>query len=200
MYRVIGSMFFLVACTPAEQPILIDSVENQATTAVGRQSPIPAEAVLQAARREADRRFGKACRTVTIPDAAFAPVEVTGGGDPEYAVFLGGARCETVGASTYFSSTGDGPIQIWSASGDEPMLLLHHSMRGFTPTGNGLVSFQHGAFCDGGVGAQTCVVSYTWRGPEDSLEVSSRRLLGPGRPGKAPAMAYGWNYPERPEQ
>lgn len=200
MCRVLCPALLLVACTPAHQPILIDSVENQTAAAVGRQPPIPAAAVWRAAREEANRRFGKSCGTVTIPADALAPIEVTGGGDAEYAVFLGRARCDAVGASTYFSSTGDGPIQIWSASGDAPTLLLHHSMRGFTPTGNGLVSFQHGAFCDGGVGAQTCLVTYVWRGPEDSLEVRSRRLFGPGRSGTPPPIRFGWNYPERPEQ
>ena len=200
MYRVLCPAFLLAACTPAEPPLLVDSVENQAAVAVGRQPPLPLETIRQAAQEDASRRFRPSCGIVTIPDSAFVPVEVTGGGHPEYAVIFGAARCGATGTSTPFSSAGDALIQIWSASGDVPELLLNHAMRGFTPTGTGLVSFQHGGFCDDGVGAQTCVVTYGWRGPADGLEVRSRRLFGPGRRGRAPAIAYGWNYPERPEQ
>jgi len=200
MYRVLYPALMVAACTPAEQPLLVDSVENQTAVAVGRQPPLPLDTIRQAAREDANRRFRTSCGTVAIPDSAFVPVEVSGGGYPEYAVFFGAARCEATGASTHFSSAGDALVQIWSASGDVPELLLSHAMRGFTPTGAGLVSFQHGGSCDGGVGAQTCVVTYGWRGPADGLEVRTRRLFGPGRPGKAPAIAYGWNHPERPEQ
>jgi len=122
------------------------------------------------------------------------PVEVTGGGDPEYAVFLSHARCD--GARTYFSGTGGAVIQIWSASGDAPILLLHHSMHGFTPTKDGLISLQHGAYCPGGAGPGMCVVTYDWRGPEDGLEVRSRRLYDYQHPGEVPAPAYDWNYPQ----
>ena len=200
MYRVLCPALLLVACTPSEQPLLIDAVENQPAIAVDRQPPLSLETVREAARDEANRRFRNNCGTVTIPDGAFVPVEVTGGGYPEYAVFFGRARCDATGLNTDFASAGDGLVQIWSASSNVPELLFNHAMRGFTPRKSGLVSFQHGAFCDGGVGAQTCVVTYGWRGPADGLEVQSRRLFGPGGQGSPPPMRYGWNYPEGPEQ
>jgi len=200
MLRIVPAFLLIAACASSEPPLLVDSVENQATVAVGRQPPLSLETVRSAVRAEANRRFRTDCGTVTIPDSAFVPVEVTGGGYPEYAVFFAQARCIATGLNVEFATAGDALVQFWSASGDVPELLLGRAMRGFTPTGAGLLSFQHGGSCDGGVGAQTCVVTYGWRGPSDGLEVRSRRLFGPGRPGAAPRIEYDWNYPEAPEQ
>ena len=182
----------LAACAPSEPPLLID-VENAPATMVGRQAPLPIDKVMDAARAELRRREGMHCKQLTIPDEAFVPVEVTTGGDPEYAVFLSHARCD--GAASYFTGTGGGVIQIWSANGDAPMLLMSHSMHGCTPTKDGLVSVQHGAYCPGGAGPGMCVVTYDWHGPEDGFEVRSRRLYDYQHPGEPPAIAYDWNYP-----
>jgi hypothetical protein len=182
----------LAACAPSEPPLLID-IENAPATMVGRQAPLPIDRVMDAARAEMRRREGMNCKRLAIPDEAFVPVEVTTGGDPEYAVFLSHARCD--GAATYFTGTGGGVIQIWSANGDAPILLLSHSMHGFTPTKDGLVSVQHGAYCPGGAGPGMCVVTYDWHGPEDGFEVRSRRLYDYQHPGELPAIAYDWNYP-----
>lgn len=185
----------LAACAPSEPPLLIDggsSVENAPATMAGTQPPLSADAVRAAARAELRRREGMHCKELVIPAEAFVPVEVTGGGDPEYALFLSQARCD--GAASYFTGTGGGVIQIWSASGDAPILLMHHSMHGFTPTGNGLVSVQHGGYCSGGAGPGMCVVTYDWRGPEDGFEVRSRRLYDYQHPGEPPAIAYAWDH------
>jgi hypothetical protein len=182
----------LAACAPSEPQLLIDP-GNAPTALVGRQPPLPIEAVMDAARAELRRREGMHCRQLVIPDEAFVPVEVTTGGDPEYAVFLSHARCD--GAASYFTGTGGGVIQIWSASGDAPILLMHHSMHGFTPTKEGLISVQHGAYCPGGAGPGMCVVAYDWRGSEDGFEVRSRRLYDYQHPGEVPATVYDWNYP-----
>src|SRR5688500_18137106 len=113
MFRpIITACVVLAACKPSEPPMLIDVSQNE-TTMVGRSPPLPVEAVRKAARAEANRRYGKDCGTVTIPDTAFAPVEVTRGGDPEYAVFFGRARCDANGAMTWFSGTGGAQIELW---------------------------------------------------------------------------------------
>jgi hypothetical protein len=54
-------------------------------------------------------------------------------------------------------------------------LLLEHSMLGFSPTGDGLIT--HGAFCPGGAGPNVCEVIYRWNDPDRSLEVNSRIAL-----------------------
>jgi hypothetical protein len=118
---------------------------------------------------------------------------VTGGGDPEYAVILSHARCD--GASSYFTGTGGSVIQFWSASGDAPILLLSHSMHGFTPTPEGLISLQHGGYCPGGAGPGMCLVTYVWEGPEEGFQVRSRKLFDYLHPREPPAMRYDWNYP-----
>ena len=196
MLRILVPTFALLAgCAPAEPPLLVDGDggENAATVVVGAVAPLPVESVMDAARAELRRREARHCNELIIPDAAFVPVEVTGGGDKEYAVFLSHARCD--GAMTYFTGTGGGLIQIWSASGDAPILQLSHSMHGFTPTKEGLVSVQHGAYCPGGAGPGMCVVTYDWRGPEDGFEVRSRRLYDDTHRGTPPPIAYDWNYP-----
>ena len=186
----------LAACTPAEPPLLIDDTgTTNPATLVSRQAPLPLAAVRAAARAEANHRWHRDCGTVTIPDSAFVPVEVTTGGDPEYAVFFGRARCDSNGALTWFSGTGGAIVQLWSSSGDAPTLLLSHSMHGFTPTRGGLISAQHGAYCPGGAGPGMCLVTYDWHGPEDGFEVRSRQLYDDQHPGNPPAIAYDWNYP-----
>ena len=196
MLRFLTACALLVGCAPSEPQLLIDgsdTVENAPTMVVGRMAAMPADQVMDAARAELRRREGKNCNELIVPDQAFVPVEVTGGGDPEYAVFLSRARCD--GAASYFTGTGGAVIQIWSASGDAPILLLHHSMHGFTPTADGLISVQHGAYCPGGAGPGMCVVTYDWRGPEDGFEVRSRRLYDYQHAGEVPRTAYDWNYP-----
>jgi hypothetical protein len=186
----------VVGCARSEPPLLIDAgnpVENGASVMVGRSPPLPLDRVMDAARAELRRREATNCRHLIVPDEAFVPVEVTGGGDSEYAVFLSHARCD--GAASYFTGTGGGLIQVWSASGEAPILLMHHSMHGFTPTRDGLISFQHGAFCDNAPGVSLCLVTYQFRGPEDGFEVRSRRLYDDAHPGTPPAIAYDWNYP-----
>jgi hypothetical protein len=192
MLRILLPACALAACAPSEPQLPVDP-GNAPTTLVGRQQPLPIDAVMDAARAELRRRQRIHCRQLVIPDEAFVPVEVTTGGDPEYAVFLSHARCD--GAASFFTGTGGGVIQIWSASGDAPILLMHHSMHGFTPTKDGLVSVQHGAYCPGGAGPGRCVVTYDWRGPEDGFEVRSRRLYDYQHPGEVPATVYDWNHP-----
>ena len=187
--------FLLSACTPSEPQLLVDSssaVENAPTMVVGRVERMPVDRVMDAARAELRRREGTHCKELIIPDEAFVPVEVTGGGDPEYAVILSHARCD--GAASYFTGTGGAVIQFWAARGDAPILLLSHSMHGFTPTAEGMISLQHGGYCPGGAGPGTCLVTYAWEG-EDGFQVRSRTLFDYLHTGEPPAMRYDWNYP-----
>lgn len=198
MRAAIG-LLLLSACAPTEQPMLIDSgdgAQNQ-TTFAGRQAPLPIEAVRVAARSEARRLGTQECKDIGIPDSAFVPVEVTGGGDSEYAVFFAHATCTMGGvtSASAFTGTGGAQIELWSADGNAPRLLFRHSMHGFTPTAEGFISSQHGAFCPGGAGPGMCVVDYRWRGPEDGFEPVSRRLYDYQHSGTPPEMRYDWNYP-----
>jgi len=192
--RAIPLAFLLLAACAPEQPLLIDESTRPATL-VGRQPALSVEVVRAAIRGEANRRFAGDCGTVTIPDDAIVPVEVTGWGDLEFAVFFGRARCDRQGSSSWFSGTGGATIALWSSSGNVPRLLFEHSMHGFTPTRDGFVSAQHDAFCPHGAGPGVCVVSYRWRGSEDGFEVGSRRLYDDRHPGTPPALRYDWNYP-----
>src|SRR5690349_13234984 len=113
MLRILLPLCTLAACSPADPPMLVDAasaVENAPTTFVGKMAPLPVDRVMDAARAELRRREGMHCGQLTVPDEAFVPVELTGGGDPEYAVFLSHAECDR--ALTYFTGTGGGVIQI----------------------------------------------------------------------------------------
>jgi hypothetical protein len=191
MLRILPACVLLAACAPTEPEVLVDAA-NASAIVVGRQAALPIDTVMDAARAELRRREGMHCKELIVPDDAFVPVEVTAGGDPEYAVFLSHARCD--GALTYFTGSGGGVVQFWSASGDVPILLLHHSMHGFSPTPAGLVSVQHGGYCPGGAGPGMCVVTYDWRGPEDGFEVRSRRLYDYQHPGEVPETVYDWDH------
>jgi len=169
------------------------STANASDLAAAHPAAMPVDRIMDAARAELRRREGTNCKVLAIPDSAFVPVEITGGGDPEYAVILSHARCD--GAASYFTGTGGSVIQFWSAGGDAPILLLSHSMHGFTPTADGLISVQHGGYCPGGAGPGACVVTYRWDGPEDGFQIRSKRLYDDGHPGTPPEMAYSWNYP-----
>jgi len=185
---------FLVGCAPAGPPSGNEEA-NQGDTYVGTQTALSIEAVRQAARAEANRIWGHDCGTVTIPDSAFIPVEITGGGSPEYAVLFSHATCDGPRSSSYFTGTGGGKVQFWSAFQDAPRLLFEHQLEGFTPTGDGFVSVQHGGYCPGGAGPGACLVTYKWSGTEDGFQVQSRRLYDYQHPGQPPEMRYDWNYP-----
>jgi hypothetical protein len=132
---------------------------------------------------------------VTIPDSAFVPVEVTGGGSREYAVLFAHATCDGMHSASYFTGTGGAKFQLWSAFQDAPRLLFEHQMHGFTPTTGGFVSLQHGSYCPGGAGPGMCLVAYKWTDTEDGFQVQSRRLYDYQHPGHVPEMRYDWNYP-----
>ena len=181
----------LTACSPAEPPLLIDD-SNAPATLVGREAQTPVETVRATIRAEAQRLYGEECGTVTLPDRAFEPIEITGGGLPEYAVLFGRGMCVGDGSSNRWQGTGGAVVQVWLASGGPPRMLLEHSMHGFSVSPRGLVSLQHGGYCPGGAGPGMCLVSYQWNDQDRTLEVAHRRLYDYQHPGEPPRMNYSY--------
>jgi hypothetical protein len=179
----------LAACTPSEPPLLIDD-SNAPATVVGHEPPTPIAQVRAAVRQEAQRLYGDECGTVTLPDRAFEPIEITGGGLAEYAVLLGRGMCANLGSSNMWQGTGGSVVQVWLASGGPPRMLLEHSMHGFTVVPRGLLSLQHGGYCPGGAGPGMCLVQYEWNDQDRALEVAHRRLYDYRHPGEPPRMSY----------
>jgi hypothetical protein len=142
-------------------------------------------------RQQAQRDYGGECGAVTVPDRAIIPLELTGGGLPEYAVTFGRVLCAGDGGqSTRWQGTGGPLIQFWIGSGGPPRLMLEQTMHGFSVTGGKLVAQQHGGFCPGGAGPNVCVVTYGWDERTRRLEVQERRFDENGT-GLAP-MQYGY--------
>jgi hypothetical protein len=163
---------------------------QQPATVVGHERPAAVESVRAAIRAEAQRLYGAECGRVTLPDRAFEPVEVTGGGPPEYAVLLGRGVCERIGNSQIWQGTGGAVVQIWLASGGPPRMLLEHQMHGFNPGPRSLLSLQHGAFCPGGAGPGVCLVAYEWNERDRTLEVAHRQPFDDQHPGRPPTMGF----------
>ena len=158
----------------------------------------PLAAVKQAVRAEAQRLYGRDCGTVTIPDRAFVPVEITDALYTEYAVLFGRARCaKWGGTSQRWSGTGGPVVQFWFASGGPARMLLERAMHGFTPTRRGLTSLQHGTYCPGGAGPNPCLVTYRWNEKDRALEVTKRLFIDGTKVKTIPAMRYDYAFTSR---
>ena len=186
--RRLFPLLLLAACSPAEPPLLID--ETNQTTLAGVEPQRPIEQVRQAIRAEANRLYADECGEIALPDRAFEPIEITGGGHPEYAVLFGRGSCVRDGSSGRWQGTGGVMVQIWLASGGPPRMLLEHSMDGFTPVPRGLLSLQHGGYCPGGAGPGMCLVSYEWNDRDRALEARHRQLFDYQHPGQPPRMGF----------
>lgn len=154
---------------------------------------IAIEAVRSAARAEIQRLFGHQCDKIEVPERAFLPIDINGDKRPEYAVLLGRATCAADGnppSSNKWLGTGGAEVMIWYATGWPPIMLLEHSMDGFTPLPDGLISVQHGGFCPNGTGPNACVVRYRWNDRDRALEPFSRRFYGGSGPQPVPKMRY----------
>ena len=173
------------------------SEARQPATLVGDEPQRPVEQVRAAIRAEAQRLYGEECGTVTLPDRAIVPVEVTGGGLPEYLVLFGRGICEVDGGSGRWLGSGGAVVQFWLASGGPPRMLLEHQMHGFTTREDGLVSDQHGGFCPGGAGPSACLVFYRWNERDRTLEVVERRYYDGATPEQPPRMQWGYEQISR---
>lgn len=132
-------------------------------------------------RQDALTSFGASCEDISLPERAFHPVEITGGGMPELAVGLGRARCRH-GDTHMFAGTGGITVQFWTGERGPPRLILEQQMHGFTPAGDRLITMQHGANCPEGGGPDQCRVTYAWNDQDGRLEAVERRMM----PGDAP--------------
>ena len=158
----------------------------------------PLALVRSAVRAEAQRLYGRDCGTVTIPDRAFLPVEITGASNPEYAVLMGRARCSKWGGTSQrWSGTGGPVVQFWYASDGPARMLLERAMHGFTPTGDGLRALQHGTYCPGGAGPNPCLVAYRWNERDRALEVVRRTFIDGVKVKRSPKMRYGYQFLSR---
>ena len=158
----------------------------------------PLAAVRAAVRAEAQRLYGRDCGKVVIPDRAFIPVEITGANNPEYAVLFGRAQCSKWGGTSQrWSGTGGPVIQFWFASDGPARLLLERAMHGFTPTGTGLRSSQHGTYCPGGAGPNPCLVTYRWNDKDRTLEVVKRTFVDGKKVKAIPRLRYEYGFLSR---
>jgi hypothetical protein len=143
-------------------------------------------------REQAQRDYASECGVLTVPDRAIIPLELTGGGLPEYAVTFGRVLCAADGGqSTRFQGTGGPLVQFWIGSGGPPRIMLEQTMHGFSVSDGRLVAQQHGGFCPGGAGPNVCVITYAWDERTRRLEVVERRFDENGS-GLAP-MQYGYD-------
>jgi hypothetical protein len=139
-------------------------------------------------RQDAATSYGAECGTLVVPDNAFIPVEITGGGLPELAVSFGRVRCGL--GATRFTGTGGVLMQFWIGSGGPVRLLLEQQMHGFTARGDGLVTMQHGGFCPDGAGPDQCRVTYRWNDKDRRLDVVERALAS--KLGRVDRMEHEW--------
>lgn len=137
-------------------------------------------------RRHANLIYGPDCGRVSLPDAAFFPIEIGGGVAPELAVSFGYAGCGPA-PNSFFRGTGGVMVQIWSGEGGRPQLLLEQAMHGFTPGDRRLVTVQHGGAC-GASGPDMCRVTYRWDEAGRRLETAERRTFS--RLGERPEARY----------
>ncbi|HEX8694399.1 MAG TPA: hypothetical protein VF746_18400 [Longimicrobium sp.] len=185
-FRSAVAALLLAGCTVGST-----SDPDRPTVLVGRESDDPGAhmARLKAVvRQDARTSYGAECGTISVPDDAFIPIEITGGGLAEVAVTFGRVRCGL--GPTRFSGTGGVLVQFWIGSGGPVRLLLEQQMHGFTPVDEGLVTMQHGGYCPDGAGPDQCRVTYRWNDRDRRLEVVERRLAS--SPGRVEAMAYDW--------
>jgi hypothetical protein len=185
------ALTLLAACTsvPASDP-------EQPAMIVARESDNPAAhmARLKAViRQDAVTSYGAECGTIEVPDNAFIPVEITGGGLPEIAVTFGRVHCGL--GMNRFSGTGGVMMQFWIGSGGPVRLLLEKQMHGFTPAGTRLITMQHGAYCPGGAGPDQCRVIYQWNDQDRRLDVIERRLASTLN--RTEPMTYDWEKVSR---
>lgn len=145
-----------------------------------------------AIREQAQRDHADECGVVTVPDRAIIPIEVTGGGLPEYAVSFGRVLCQTDGGSTTrWEGSGGDWVQFWTGGGGPPRIILEQSMYGFSVTPGGIVAHQHGAFCEGGAGPNLCLITYAWNSQTRRLEIASRKYFDGPEDGTPPPIQYG---------
>jgi hypothetical protein len=125
-------------------------------------------------RAHAQLLYGHECGTVTIPDSAFFPIEITAGGGPELAVSFGRAQCGPTHDSLWRGSGGE-VVQFWRGEDQRPALLLEQQIDAFAPAGDRLETIQNGGYC-GSYGTNLCRVIYRWDAMGNRLETAERKF------------------------
>jgi hypothetical protein len=144
------------------------------------------ERLEDAIRHDAATRYGAECGSILIPSTAFFPVEMTGGGATEVAVSFARVRCGPI--LSRWTGTGGVVVQFWMDGLVGPRLLLEQQLHGFTPAGTRLITMQHGGFCPGGAGPDSCRVTYEWNERTQQLDVVDRQLAS--TPGAMESMQF----------
>lgn len=149
-------------------------------------------------RQDIVTAYDATCDGVSVPDNAFIPVEITGGGLPEMAVSM--LRVECKRGANMFAGSGGQVVQFWIGSGGPVRLMLEQQMHGFTPGDAQLQVVAHGAFCPDGAGPDVCIVTYRWE-PRLRLMLPETMVKGSEAP-MPPAMEYDYEdlYPVKPDQ
>ena len=149
---------------------------------------VPLSSVKSAVRAEVNRLYERDCGSISLPERAFIPIEITGANNPEYAVLLGRATCAR--QAQRWSGTGGAMVQFWYASDGPPRMLIERMVRGFTPERDGIDLLQHGTYCPGGAGPNVCLVAYRWHEKERALYPVERTFID-GTNGRAwPKMQW----------
>jgi hypothetical protein len=144
--------FLLAACNPAA--VLDNNVKN-------------------AARSAAQLRFAKACGTLTIPDTAFLPVDITGGGH-DYVLSFARTACANK-PDLWWGREGS-LFQLWIAENNSPRLVLEQYMDGFRQDRKStlLVTDQRRSSCGATAADEICRVVYRWNPAARSLLIQEQ--------------------------
>ncbi len=165
-------MLLLVAS--AAPPIA--QTAEPATPTLPASRNVPVQVARAAVRAEARRVYGSTCGEVRLPNSAFIPIEISGGGTSEYAVLFDRGTC--VRSRNQWQNTGGSLVQFWRVTDGSARLLREQYAYGFTPTRDGVQSLRHMNFCPN-LNSGLCIVTYRWDKSDRKLEVANRRPLGP---------------------
>ncbi len=129
-----------------------------------------------AAREAAETRFAAECGTVTVPDRAFLPIDITGDGQDSYVLSFARVGCEKIPA--LWATPGNSLFQVWTNAGGNPRLVLEQPMAGFRHDYKTamLITDQQGRSCPAGSGVETCRVVYRWDRTARALIIVERHL------------------------
>jgi hypothetical protein len=130
-----------------------------------------------AARTSAQIRFSAECGTLTVPDRAFLPIDITGDGRDAYVLSFARVVCEKT--PSLWSAAHKTLFEVWTDDGGNPRMILEQRMAGFrhdykSPT---LITDQQGNSCPGTLGSETCRIVYRWDPTARDLVIVARQSM-----------------------
>jgi hypothetical protein len=130
-----------------------------------------------AARTTAQIRFSAQCGTVTVPDRAFLPIDITGSGRDAYVLSFARVACEKT--PSLWSAADEALFQVWTNDDGKPRMVLEQRMAGFRHDYKSatLITDQRGSSCPAGVNSDTCRVVYRWDPATRMLVVVERQSM-----------------------